>query len=123
MPGGGLFHEFVAHDVLDGTVSGSWNYGLEPMLEHIEAWRAGDIHKGRRIWEPGGLWNLHEYIYSDYSRLHLRYKIAAWLRGLIPSCRTRPPMPEPKPEEITTLTRLLEAAQIPVARAGSYQPA
>jgi hypothetical protein len=35
--GGGLFHEFLAHDVLDGTVSGSWNYGLEPMLQHIEA--------------------------------------------------------------------------------------
>jgi 4-hydroxy-tetrahydrodipicolinate synthase len=117
--GGGLFHEFLAHDVLDGTVSGSWNYGLEPMLEHIDAWRANDIAKARRIWGPGGLWSLHEYIYSDYSRLHLRYKIAAWLRGLIPSCRTRPPMPEPKPEEIITLTRLLEAAQIPVVARAS----
>jgi 4-hydroxy-tetrahydrodipicolinate synthase len=122
--GGGLFHEFLAHGVLDGTVSGSWNYALEPMLEHIEAWRANDIDKARQIWGPGGLWSLHEYIYSDYSRLHLRYKIAAWLRGLIPSCRTRPPMPVPKPEEIITLTRLLENAQIPVvARVGSYQPA
>jgi dihydrodipicolinate synthase/N-acetylneuraminate lyase len=119
--GGGLFHEFLAHDVLDGTVSGSWNYGLEPMLAHIDSWRANDIDKARRIWGPGGLWSLHEYIYSDYSRLHLRYKIAAWLRGLIPSCRTRPPMPVPKPEEIITLTRLLEGAQIPVlARASSY---
>jgi 4-hydroxy-tetrahydrodipicolinate synthase len=112
--GGGLFHEFLAHDVLDGTVSGSWNYGLEPMLDHIEAWRENDIVSSRRIWVHGGLRDLHEYIYSDYSRLHLRYKIAAWLRGLIPSCRTRPPMPQPKREEIATITRLLEAARVPV---------
>ena len=112
--GGGLFHEFLAHDVLDGTVSGSWNYGLEPMLDHIEAWRANDIVKARRIWVEGGLRDLHEYIYSDYSRLHLRYKIATWLRGLIPSSRTRPPMPVAKPEEIATLSRLLQAAQLRV---------
>ena len=112
--GGGLFHEFLAHDVLDGTASGSGNYALEPMLDHIAAGRAEDIRRARHIWVEGGLRDLHEYIYSDYSRLHLRYKIAAWLRGLIPSCRTRPPMPVPKPEEIETLTRLLSAAQIPV---------
>jgi dihydrodipicolinate synthase/N-acetylneuraminate lyase len=114
--GGGLFHEFLAHDVLDGTVSGSWNYALEPMLEHIEAWRADDIRGARRIWVEGGLRDLHEYVYSDYSRLHLRYKIAAWLRGLIPSCRMRPPMPVAKPEEIATLSKLLSAAQIPVVQ-------
>jgi dihydrodipicolinate synthase/N-acetylneuraminate lyase len=112
--GGGLFHEFLAHDVLDGTASGSWNYALEPMLDHIDAWKAEDIRRARRIWVEGGLRDLHEYIYSDYSRLHLRYKIAAWLRGLIPSCRMRPPMPSPKPEEIDALTRLLEAAEIRV---------
>jgi len=113
--GGGLFHEFLAHDVLDGTVSGSWNYALEPMLDHIDAWRAEDIRRARQIWVEGGLRDLHEYIYSDYSRLHLRYKIAAWLRGLIPNCWMRPPMPRPKPEEIATLTRLLEAAELRVA--------
>jgi len=106
--GGGLFHEFLAHDVLDGTASGSWNYALEPMLDHIEAWRANDVVKARRIWVEGGLRDLHEYIYSDYSRLHVRYKIAAWLRGLIPNCKTRPPMPVAKPEEAETLRRLLE---------------
>jgi dihydrodipicolinate synthase/N-acetylneuraminate lyase len=112
--GGGLFHEFLAHDVLDGTVSGSWNYGLEPMLDHIEAWRADDVVKARRIWVEGGLRDLHEYIYSDYSRLHLRYKIATWMRGLIPSCRTRPPMPVAKLEEIETIARLLEGSRLPV---------
>jgi len=112
--GGQLFHEFLAHDVMDGTASGSWNYGLEPMLDHIDAWRADDVRRARRIWVEGGLRDLHEYIYADYSRLHLRYKVAAWLRGLIPSSRTRPPMPAAKPEEIETLSRLLSAAQIPV---------
>lgn len=108
--GGGLFHEFLAHDMLDGTASGSWNYALEPMLDHIEAWRACDVVKARRVWVEGGLRDLHEFIYSDYSRLHVRYKIAAWLRGLIPSCRTRPPMPQAKPEEVETLRRLLATA-------------
>ncbi|MGD1094919.1 MAG: dihydrodipicolinate synthase family protein [Bryobacteraceae bacterium] len=117
--GGQLFHEFLAHDVLDGTASGSWNYGLEPMLDHIDAWRADDIRRARRIWIEGGLRDLHEYIYADYSRLHLRYKVAAWLRGLLPSCRTRPPMPVAKPEEIDTLSRLLAAAQIPVIQAAT----
>jgi len=86
------------------------------MLEHIEAWRADDVRRARRIWVEGGLRDLHEYIYSDYSRLHLRYKIAAWLRGLIPSCRMRPPMPVAKQEEIATLSKLLSAAQIPVVQ-------
>ena len=108
--GGGLFHEFLAHDVLDGTASGSWNYALEPMLDHIDAWRANDVVKARRIWVEGGLRDLHEFIYSDYSRLHLRYKIAAWLRGLIPNCKMRPPMPVAKAEEIETLRRLLKGA-------------
>ena len=106
--GGGLFPEFLAHDMLDGTASGSWNYALEPMLDHIDAWRACHVVKARRIWVEGGLRDLHEYIYSDYSRLHVRYKIAAWLRGLIPNCKTRPPMPVAKTEEIETLRGLLE---------------
>lgn len=117
--GGQLFHEFLAHDVMDGTASGSWNYALEPMLDHIEAWRADDVAAARHIWVEGGLRDLHEYIYGDYSRLHLRYKIAAWLRGLIPSCRTRAPMPTPKAEEVDTIARLLAGAHIPVIQHGA----
>jgi hypothetical protein len=114
--GVGVFHEFLAHDVLDGTASCSWNYGLKPMLKHIEAWRADDICTARRICVESGLRNLQEYLYSDYSRLHLRYKVGAWLRGLIPSCRMCPPMPAPKEEQIATLSELLNAAQIPVVQ-------
>jgi 4-hydroxy-tetrahydrodipicolinate synthase len=112
--GGKLFHEYMAYDVMDGTVSGSWNYALEAMLDHIEAWQAEDLKRARRIWGPGGLDALHTYIYADYSRLHLRYKVAAWLRGLIPSCLTRAPMPRPNQEEIDTIHRLLRDAGVPV---------
>lgn len=112
--GGRFFHEYLAYDVLDGTVSGSWNYGLEPMLDHIDAWRAGDHGKALQIWNEGGLCDLHDYIYADYSRLHLRYKIAAWVRGVIPSPLARPPMPRPKSEEVETIYRLTEQSGIPV---------
>jgi len=110
--GGRFFHEYLAHDVLEGSVSGSWVYALEPMLDHIEAARSGDFAKALEIWTLGGLGALHDYIYEDYSRLHLRYKIAAWLRGLIPSPHARSPMPKPKPEEILTLKVLMAGAGI-----------
>lgn len=119
--GGRFFHEYLAYDVLDGTVSGSWNYALEPMLDHIDAWRAGDHKKALEIWNEGGLCDLHDYIYADYSRLHLRYKISAWVRGLIPSPRARPPMPSPKRDEVEAIYRLMERAGIPVISKSKLQ--
>jgi len=59
-----------------------------------------------------GLADLHEYVYSDYSRLHVRYKLTTWLRGLIPSPFMRPPMPKPREEEITQLRSLVEEARL-----------
>ena len=44
----------------------------------------------------------------------LRYKVAAWLRGLIPNCYMRPPMPRPTEEEIATLHALLAGAGLSV---------
>jgi len=107
------FHEFLAVGNFDGTISGSWNYALEPMLDHIEAMRNNDLEAARKIWD-GGMARLHEYVYSEPSRLHIRYKIAAWLRGLIASPRMRPPMPSPRPEEIRRLDELLRAANLTV---------
>lgn len=43
------------------------------------------------------------------SRLHVRYKAAAWLRGFIDNPLMRAPMPKPRREEIETLQRLLSA--------------
>ena len=45
------FHENMANDAFDGTVTGSWNYSPEPMLEHILAWRKGDWRGALKIWQ------------------------------------------------------------------------
>lgn len=112
--GGRFFHEYLAHGMMDGTVSGSWVYGLEPMLDHIDAWKMNDVERARHIWYDGGLGALHDYIYSDYSRLHLRYKIAAWVRDLIPSPLARAPMPKPQAAEVRATYDLMKAAGIEV---------
>ena len=107
------FHENLATGAFDGTATGSWNYAPETMLDHIEAWKRGDIDTARSIWE-NGLAQLQEYIYSENSRLHIRYKTACWLRGFIASPVMRSPLPRPRPEEIATLAPLLTAAGLSV---------
>jgi len=102
-----FFHEALANDLLDGTLTGSLSYAMEPMVDHIQAWRNKDIDTARKIWN-GGLMQLQEYVYSDYSRLHNRYKIAAWLRGLVPHPFMRPPLPKPFEEEVVQLKQLLQ---------------
>ena len=72
-----------------------------------------DVDEATRIWNSG-LENLQHYVYSEYSRLHVRYKIATWLRGLIPLPSMRPPMPKPKKAEITNLRDLLKGAGLSV---------
>ncbi len=104
--GARFFHENLATDYFDGTVTGSLNYAMESMIDHIHAWKRGDIKEACRIWKSG-LEDLQDYVYSDYSRLHVRYKIATWLRGLIPLPFMRPPMPKPRREEVVALRELL----------------
>jgi dihydrodipicolinate synthase/N-acetylneuraminate lyase len=104
-----FFHENLATNSFDGTVTGSLNYAMEKMIDHINAWRRRDITEACKIWESG-LADLHEYVYSDYSRLHIRYKTATWLRGLIPLPFMRPPVPAPRKEEVVTLRGLLNKA-------------
>ena len=116
-----FFHEYLASGNFDGTLSGSWNYALEPMFEHIEAFERDDLAAARRIWN-GGLARLHEYVYAEPGRLHVRYKVAAWLRGWIDSVRMRAPMPRPRPEEIDTLRLLMNRAGL-ATRPASDQPA
>jgi dihydrodipicolinate synthase/N-acetylneuraminate lyase len=116
------FQENLATGDFDGTISGSWNYALEPMLDHIEAWQRNDVVAARRIWNAG-LAQLHEYIYSEWSRLHVRYKIAAWLRGLVDFPRMRPPMPPPRQIEIETIARLLKEAGLDVIEERKFDAA
>lgn len=107
------FHENLASDCFDGTVSGSWNYAPELMLEHILAWRKGDFKKALKIWNSG-LAEIQEYVYSEFSRLHIRYKTATWLRGFISNPFMRPPMPKPRKEEIQKLKEVLSKAGLSV---------
>jgi 4-hydroxy-tetrahydrodipicolinate synthase len=100
------FHEYNATGLFDGTLSGFWNFALEPMLDHLEAWKRRDLEAACKIWN-GGLVQLQEYV-ADMGRLHIRYKTAAWLRGLIPNPFMRPPMPRPRQVEIDTLYHLLK---------------
>jgi len=106
------FHEYKATGMFDGTLSGFWNFALEPMLDHLEAWDAGDIEKATKIWN-GGLSQLQTYI-ADMGRLHTRYKTATWLRGLIPNPSMRPPMPKARQVEVDTIYELLRALNLPV---------
>lgn len=105
------FHENLASGYFDGTVTGSFNYALEPMIEHIKAWRANDIDQARKIWD-NGLAELHEFVYEHHGRLHIRYKTATWLRGIIKSPFMRPPMPKPRKEEIITLYQLFSRLNV-----------
>jgi 4-hydroxy-tetrahydrodipicolinate synthase len=100
------FHENLAFGQFDGTVTGSFNYGLEGMIDHIQAWRRKDLDEARRIWNAGHA-ELHEYVYSEFSRLHIRYKVAAWLRGFISNPFMRPPFPKPRKEEVYRLYDLI----------------
>jgi 4-hydroxy-tetrahydrodipicolinate synthase len=100
------FHEYRLTNMFDGTLSGFWNFAKEPMMEHLAAWDRRDLEAACRVWD-GGLAELHDYV-ADMGRLHIRYKTATWLRGLIPNPFMRPPMPKPQQAEIETLYRLLQ---------------
>lgn len=108
-----FFHENLASRQFDGTASGAWNYGLEPMMDHLLAWREGDVDRATEIWH-GGLAQLQEYVFAEMSRLHIRYKAAAWLRGFIENPLMRPPMPRPRAEEVEALYGLLGALGVSV---------
>jgi dihydrodipicolinate synthase/N-acetylneuraminate lyase len=110
-----FFHEYLAVGNMDGTISGSWNYALEPMLEHIDACRRDDMKEARLLWN-GGMVRLHEYIYSEPGRLHIRYKIAAWMRGLVDLPFMREPMPKPRAEEVNTIRQLMLNSGIDAVR-------
>ena len=107
------FHENLASDCFDGTVTGSWNYTPESMLDHILAWRREDLREARRIWDSG-LAQIQEFVYSDFSRLHVKYKTATWLRGFISNPFMRPPMPKPRKAEVKKFVELLTDAKLSV---------
>jgi dihydrodipicolinate synthase/N-acetylneuraminate lyase len=108
-----FFHENLACGYFDGTVTGSFCYAMEPMVDHINAWRNKDIDEACRIWQSG-LAELHNYVNAEAGRMHIRYKETTWLRGLIPLPFMRPPLPEPRKEELVSLRKLLAKAGLSV---------
>lgn len=111
--GGGMYHFAMLNEYMDGTVNGGHCFVMEPMIDHIQAWKRNDLLEARRIWNSG-LEGIHDYVYSDYSRLHVRYKVGAWLRGLLPTPFMKPPQPKPKIEECQAMTRLLKNLDLDV---------
>ena len=110
---GKYYHENLANDAFDGTCSGAFNYALEPMMEHISAWKSGDIDRATKIWN-NGLAELQEYIFLDDGRLQVRYKAATWLRGFIANPFRRHPSPRPLRSEIERLATLLQGAGVSI---------
>ena len=47
------FHEYRATGLFDGTLSGFWNFAMEPMLDHLDAWDAKDVDRASQIWNGG----------------------------------------------------------------------
>lgn len=104
---GSYYQEKLAAGYFDGSVSGSFNYALEPMMDHYLAWQRGDVETATDIWEDG-LKDLQQYVYADNkTKLHVRYKVAAWLRGFTSHPYMRPPMPAPSREEVQKIDALL----------------
>lgn len=85
----------------DGTVTGSFNYALEPMLDHIRAWWAGDIIRA-----------MQKYVYDFNGRLHVRDKAATWLGGLADSPLMRAPMPKPRQGEVRALYQIFSKLNV-----------
>ena len=117
---GQFFHEHLATGCFDGTITGSWNYGMEPMLAHMAAWDRNDANAARALWDAG-LAELQEHIYAEPGRLHVRYKAAAWLRGWIDSPLMRPPMPTAKAVEVQTIAARLRACGIALRPAAEIE--
>lgn len=98
-------HTALLCDLYDGGVQGTYNFLMESIMEHHLAWEVGDMVAVKRIWN-GQVMPILEYINADHSRLHIRYKLATWMRGLIAHPFMRPPMPAPRWEEAERIHQL-----------------
>lgn len=60
-------------------------------------------------------------IFDDIGRLHVRYKTAVWLQGLIKTPIMRLPMPRPRLVEIEEITQALIRANLQVISKAEIQ--
>ena len=100
-----FFHEALALDMFDGTVTGSFNYAMEPMIDHINAWRENDV-KG-----PGEIWDI--LVWPNYTSMFIRNGQDCILDirrlhgyGFDSHPYMRPPQPRPQRKEVDTLKDL-----------------
>lgn len=105
-PGFGV-HDALIRGLVDGAVQGSYNFMKEAQVSHLLAWKRGDIAEAGRIFTEQ-IVPIRGAVYADHSRLHLRYKLATWIRGNVPHPFMRPPMPRPRQEEAELLYRVFE---------------
>jgi 4-hydroxy-tetrahydrodipicolinate synthase len=114
--GAASMHRAIVGGYFDGTVSGSWNYAMEPMIDAIVAARDDkNLAKAEAIWADG-LLDLHRLV-SDSSRgyrLHSAYKVSTWLRGLIPSPFLRAPQRRLPINEVLELRDAIKKAHFDV---------
>ena len=116
LAGASRMHPAILGGYFDGTVSGSWNYAMEPMVEAIVM--ARDEHKeaeAAAIWSDG-LLDLHATVSSREKgyRLHSAYKVTTWLRGLIPDPFLRPPQRRLPIDQVIELRDAVKKAHLEV---------
>ncbi len=116
LAGAAAMHGAIVGGYFDGTVSGSWNYAMEPTLDAIVAARdENDAAKAERLWGDG-LLDLHRAVSNRDKgyRLHSAYKVCTWLRGLIPDPFLRPPQRRLPIDEVIELRDRLRSAHLEV---------
>ena len=114
--GAGNMHGAILDGYFDGTVSGSWNYAMEPTVAAIVAARdEKNPAKAKAMWDDG-LLELHRAVTDSTLgyRLHAAYKLCTWLRGLIPSPFLRAPQRRLPIEQLVELRDKLKAAHLEV---------
>lgn len=92
--------------LVDGSVQGSWNWDKEAYYQVAAAKEHNDLAELSKVLSTAVL-PLWEYVYAGGTRIHVRYKLAAWIRGVIPHPFMLPPMGPPHREEAETLYRLI----------------
>ena len=114
--GAGNMHGAILDGYFDGTVSGSWNYAMEPTVAAIVAARdEKNPAKAKAMWDDG-LLELHRAVTDSTLgyRLHAAYKLCTWLRGLIPSPFLRAPQRRLPIEQLVELRDKLKGAHLEV---------
>jgi dihydrodipicolinate synthase/N-acetylneuraminate lyase len=102
-----IWHTALVNGEFDGCVNGLMTASMEQHTSLVTKFRSGD-YQGFLDLLHGGFLDFARYVYDDYSRLHIRYKIATWMRGFMPEPFMRPPQPVAMKSEVKELHRLMK---------------